>query len=310
MTTLIQDAIKTMGAPEKLADQTGASGDIKTPTSIALSASIKDWWNSSTQLMSADIGAKQGAKYLEAKLRNRKIEYDLYRSILSEEVHIMEPVSDSTTIVEMSTFPLACQMIDVEIAPDLFIHEVYLENNVEPDAEKSDIVIIHGYMAALGYFVKNVEDILKAQPGVRLHVIDLPGFGNSSRPPFPRELLASLPSLAEQISQILQVENWFIDKIEAWRLKRNISAFKLIGHSMGAYLSSCYLMKYNNQEDGSKLVSEFIVASPMGTESIYVSLINDKKYQYNHHQKGGDPLKELVTSQRDNLVEVQANEDL
>ena len=309
MTTLIQDAIKTMGAPEKLADQTGASGDIKTPTSIALSASIKDWWNSSTQLMSADIGAKQGAKYLEAKLRNRKIEYDLYRSILSEEVHIMEPVSDSTTIVEMSTFPLACQMIDVEIAPDLFIHGVYLEN-VEPDAEKSDIVIIHGYMAALGYFVKNVEDILKAQPGVRLHVIDLPGFGNSSRPPFPRELLASLPSLEEQISQILQVENWFIDKIEAWRLKRNISAFKLIGHSMGAYLSSCYLMKYNNQEDGSKLVSEFIVASPMGTESSYVSLINDKKYQYNHHQKGGDPLKELVTSQRDNLVEVQANEDL
>lgn len=277
-----------------------------------MTASIKDWWYSSNHMTSADSKAKSGAKYLDACKHNREIEYDLYRSILSDDIHIVKPDSGVLLAFDLSSYPLACQMIDVPVESDVIIHEVYLENNTkgsEP-ADAIDIVIIHGYMAALGYFVKNIEAILKAKLGVRLHVIDMPGFGNSSRPPFPPELLKACLSVEDQIAQLLQVEAWFIDKIEAWRLKRNISAFKLIGHSMGAYLSSCYLMKYNDQTDGSKLVSEFVVASPMGTESSQVSLINDKKYQYNHHREGIDPLREFVTSQQDNGVQVQANEEL
>lgn len=307
MASLIQDTIKTMGAPLGQSGNSPVPGGSDAPTSIALSASFRDWWNSSKQLMRADDGFLT-TECAEAKMKNRQIEYELYHSIISEDVHIVDPSRPPDE--DLSGYAYTCQLLDTQLDNGLNIHEICLENNLEKDSIRTEVVIIHGYMAALGYFVKNVEAILKARPGMRLHVIDLPGFGNSSRPHFPPDLLISLPSVEEQIAQVLEVENWFIDKIEAWRLKRNISRFKLIGHSMGAYLSSCYLMKYNDQKDGSKLVSEFIVASPMGTESSYVSLINDKKYQYNHHQIGGDPLRELVTLQRDHQIEVEANEDL
>lgn len=120
-------------------------------------------------------------------------------------------------------------------------------------------------------------------------MIDLPGFGNSARPKFPRQFLTKPTKKRQQIEQILEIENWFIDKIENWRLIRNIANFKLIAHSMGAYLSCCYVMKYNNQGD-TKIVSDLILVSPMGTESNEHSLINDERYNINLHY-ASDPLR-------------------
>ncbi|KAK6457259.1 Alpha/Beta hydrolase protein [Scheffersomyces xylosifermentans] len=238
---------------------------------------------------------------LQARHKNRMIEYELFRTILSDDIVIKKPKSEDLKDEvdeedeQYQNHLLKGELLDVIVDEEVTIHEFYLENNTDSAAPETHIVIIHGYMAAMGYFIKNVEPLLKSMPGIRLHLIDLPGFGNSSRPMFPPEFLLEPETKQEKIAQIIEIENWFIDKIEGWREKREINHFKLIGHSMGAYLSSCYLMKYNKEkEDGTKFVEEFLAVSPMGTESSSQSLINDKKYQFNFHETGGDPFHELV----------------
>ncbi|KAK6205151.1 Alpha/Beta hydrolase protein [Scheffersomyces amazonensis] len=246
-------------------------------------------------------------------LKNRIIEYELFRAILSNDVYVLHPnLSASDREQEWNSHPIVAKFLDTTVNTNrlygnFVIHELYLENNTDKSVPETHIVIIHGFMAALGYFLKNVEALIKSKPGVRLHVIDLPGFGNSSRPQFPTEFLNEPPTTHAKINQIIDVENWFIDQIENWRIKRNIPSFKLIGHSMGAYLSSCYLMKYNNGLTNN-IVEEFIVVSPMGTESSSNSLISDKKYEFNTHEAAGDPFQELDVFHSNSAIEELWNE--
>lgn len=283
----------------------------RSPTSISLTKSLTDWWSFPKYLKNdsdASPSPTRHDEFAQAKLRNRLIEYELFRAILSDDVYILPPGVGEAEIPEDAK--ITGRFLDIDIGGGNIIHEFFLENSEGGASDEVvDIVLIHGYMAALGYFVKNFEDIVKAKPGVRLHAIDLPGFGNSSRPRFPTEFLVKPLSKQEEIKQILDIEDWFISKIEKWRIQRKLRNFKLIGHSMGGYLSSCYLMKYNNQycdqdDDNSKIVSEFIVVSPMGTESNYISLINNK---LDFHD-GSDPLKDLITLQENDGVVINDEE--
>lgn len=275
MASLVKDSIEVMGDKS---DSVGADGEI---TSIGLSQSIKDWWTTSSALIKP---TERNENYKQARLKNLMIEYDLYKAILSDDIKINKPGLCEYTEGIVGSFK------DTDLDDGNFIHEFLLENHTGVLDEV--IVIVHGYMAASGYFVKNFEELIKAKPGLKIHVIDLPGFGNSSRPKFPSELLRTYDDKYNQINQVLMTENWFIDKIEEWRIANSIDKFKLIGHSMGSYLSCSYLMKYNLNQ-----VTEFIAVSPMGTESSYVSLINDKHLQVNHHDVGGTPLHELLQTQ-------------
>ncbi|KAG2733073.1 hypothetical protein G9P44_004063 [Scheffersomyces stipitis] len=321
MTSLIKDAISTMGQPESTkprsmsaSESTSASSSMEI-NSIPLSMSFRDWWSSCSQLMRHSTSCSQMSEAVrKARFKNTVIEYDLFRAILSDDIYIEEPVEEKNAEEKgrqpenevqdeephTRNVPLYAELLDIEIDEDVSIHELYLVNNTDPSVTETHLVIIHGYMAALGYFVKNVEPLLKSQPGLRLHVIDLPGFGNSSRPTFPKEFLTEPKTKAEKIKQIVDIENWFIDKLECWRKKRGIKKFKLVGHSMGAYLSCCYLMKYNKASD--KVVDEFIAVSPMGTESSYNSLLNNKKHQKNYHGDEIDPFREIVDFDEEDVV--------
>jgi len=331
MASLIRDSIKTMGDPNGPVNGGVDSNDSKvscapTISSIPVLESVKDWWSSSSQLMDATSEVETEVMR-KAKLRNREIEYQLYRAVLSDDIYLYEvkdnedieniententedienneDTGDNETPMEgitpttpspLKNHKLTGQLLDIPIE-DGFIHEFYLENNELNTASLPELhlVIIHGYMAALGYFLKNIEPLLRSRPGIRLHILDMPGFGNSSRPQFPRELLTEPQQIPDKIKQILAIENWFIDRLETWRKARHLRNFKIIAHSMGGYLSSCYIMKYNNQyAPGPNIVDQIMLVSPMGTESSTTSLINDKKFQFNHHQAGGDPFEEL-----------------
>jgi cardiolipin-specific phospholipase len=275
-----------------------ARNHTKEATSISWSQSIKDWWRSSSKLQrpyNSQIDLTQDL------LKNRIIEYELFRKVLSQDILLVSPQSGEQDIANCQFLG---KFIDTKINDLIVIHEFCLQANPPNDGQEQHLVIIHGYMAALGYFVTNLEPLIKQNRNLIIHVIDLPGFGNSSRPKFPNHLLVNHDDKLLQINQIIEIENWFIDNIEKWRKLRNINHFKLIGHSMGAYLSCCYLLKYNTRENGNP-VDHVMLVSPMGTESSSVSLINHQNLQFNHHGIINDPLKEFPLIDDERLQDLQ-----
>ena len=121
------------------------------------------------------------------------------------------------------------------------------------DKDKPTIVFIHGWMAwAMAYITlfKYLEN--------HFHVlaIDLLGFGTSSRPEF-------LAANREQ------AEEFFIQVIEKWRIKMDISGFYMVGHSLGSYIISKYCLRY------SQHVKKIALWSPLGVEPMTK---NPRKY--------------------------------
>ncbi|CAI5758027.1 unnamed protein product [Candida verbasci] len=300
MASLVSDSTKTMGSPTESISKTNQNDTKKSShqvNSITYFKSFKDWWDSPRQLIIDTKTDNSVEKFKQSTHNNKLIEYDLFKSILNEDIYIIPPGQ-----THESKSNKIGQLLDIELDDGTVIHEFYLQNRQKLESE-IHIVIIHGYMAALGYFIKNIEELLL--PGVHLHLIDLPGFGNSMRPKFPKEFLDEPESTQDKIRQISNIENWFIDRIENWRIIRKLERFKLIAHSMGAYLSCCYLMKYNKGKD---IVKEFVIVSPMGTESSESSLITHPKYQ-NFHEKI-DPFEELHFEEEEEGEDVYINEEL
>ncbi|KAG7699390.1 hypothetical protein KL951_001107 [Ogataea haglerorum] len=147
-----------------------------------------------------------------------------------------------------------------------YIHELLVENTEKIDGnEPLDIVLVHGYGAALGFFYANFDGLTKL-PGTRLHAIDLPGFGLSSRPPFP-------DLKGDTADDVMKSEDFFIDAIEKWRIAKGLGQFILIGHSLGGYLSCCYYMKY-----GKGIVTKMVLVSPVGIERSELSFYVTKEH--------------------------------
>lgn len=126
------------------------------------------------------------------------------------------------------------------------------EFSVERVGETADqnLVLLHGYGAGLGFFYKNFEALSRAR-GWQLYALDLLGMGRSSRPPF------RLKS-KQRAEQITEAEDWFIDSLEEWRVKKKIDRFTLLGHSLGGYLAVAYALKYPGR------LNKLILASPVG----------------------------------------------
>jgi len=126
------------------------------------------------------------------------------------------------------------------------------EFSVERAGEEADqnLVILHGYGAGLGFFYKNFEPLSRAK-GWQLYALDMLGMGRSSRPPF------KLKSKTRE-QQISEAEDWFIDSLEEWRVKKKIDKMTLVGHSMGGYMAVCYALKYPGR------LNKLILASPVG----------------------------------------------
>ncbi|KAE8550814.1 hypothetical protein EYB25_007044 [Talaromyces marneffei] len=126
------------------------------------------------------------------------------------------------------------------------------EFSVERIGEETDqnLVMLHGYGAGLGFFYRNFEPLSRAK-GWHLYALDLLGMGRSTRPPF--KIKAS-----DRQEAITEAENWFIDALEEWRIKRKIERFTLMGHSMGGYIAAAYALKYPGR------LNKLILVSPVG----------------------------------------------
>ncbi|KAL1985605.1 hypothetical protein VTN96DRAFT_7585 [Rasamsonia emersonii] len=126
------------------------------------------------------------------------------------------------------------------------------EFSVERVGEKTEhnLVILHGYGIGLGMFYKNFEPLSRAK-GWRLYALDMLGMGRSTRPPFKIKA-------KDRLEAVKEAEDWFIDALEEWRVKRKIERFTLMGHSLGGYMAVAYALKYPGH------LNKLILASPVG----------------------------------------------
>ncbi|ODM23910.1 hypothetical protein SI65_01500 [Aspergillus cristatus] len=126
------------------------------------------------------------------------------------------------------------------------------EFSVERLGEEADqhLVMLHGYGAGLGFFYKNFEPLSRLK-GWQLHALDMLGMGRSTRPPFRIKA-------KKREDAIKEAEDWFVDALEEWRIKRKIDRFTLLGHSLGGYMAVAYALKYPGR------LNKLILASPVG----------------------------------------------
>ena len=107
-----------------------------------------------------------------------------------------------------------------------------------------------GYGAGLGFFYKNFEGLSRVK-GWKVYALDLLGMGRSSRPPFKVHA-------KDRQGSITEAEDWFIDALEEWRVKKKIERFTLLGHSLGGYMAVAYALKYPGR------LNKLVLASPVG----------------------------------------------
>lgn len=125
------------------------------------------------------------------------------------------------------------------------------------DAAASDdeekVVLLHGYGAGTGFFFQNIS-ALASRPNSRLYALDWLGMGRSSRPSF------SVPSeaLKDDLTRVQKAESFFVDSLEEWRKRAGIEKMKLVGHSLGGYLSVAYTLRHPTR------VSQLVLVSPAG----------------------------------------------
>ena len=115
---------------------------------------------------------------------------------------------------------------------------------------EENLVMLHGYGAGLGFFYNNFEGLSRAK-GWKLWALDLLGMGRSSRPAFKIHA-------KDQQGKIGEVENWFIDALEEWRVQKKLDKITLLGHSLGGYMAVAYALKYPGH------LNKLILASPVG----------------------------------------------
>ncbi|KAL8952830.1 MAG: hypothetical protein Q9222_001265 [Ikaeria aurantiellina] len=118
------------------------------------------------------------------------------------------------------------------------------------ESKDNSLVMLHGYGAGLGFFYRNFEGLSRV-PGWTVYALDLLGMGRSSRPPFRVHAKDRQKSISE-------AEDWFVDALEEWRVKRKIDRFTLLGHSLGGYMAVAYALKYPGH------LNKLILASPVG----------------------------------------------
>ena len=93
------------------------------------------------------------------------------------------------------------------------------------------LVMVHGFGCGLGCFYKNFDSLHSNR---RLFAFDVLGFARSSRTNF-------VGTDSESI------EEEFIDSFEKWRQALGLNKMVLLGHSLGAFMSCAYAMKYPNR---------------------------------------------------------------
>lgn len=132
----------------------------------------------------------------------------------------------------------------------------YLSTCSAGPVDAPPLVVAHGWGAGLGLFGRNID---AAAQSYRVHLVDWPGCGGSSRPPLP-------PPSADVDANVRGAVDYFVEPLAAWARIMTADAaepgfkgpFRLAGHSQGGYLAAAYARRYPAD------VSHLLLLSPAG----------------------------------------------
>lgn len=111
------------------------------------------------------------------------------------------------------------------------------------DKSNPALLLLHGWGGGGVFFSKNIDQLSRH---FRVYLIDWPGFGASSRPPYDRHW------------DVTTAESFFIDSLHEWIIANNLDLVHITAHSLGAYLATAFTLKYPS------VVNSLILASPVG----------------------------------------------
>jgi cardiolipin-specific phospholipase len=195
----------------------------------AFLSSVKSWWS---------VGEKQAAISEERLLRRLPF-------FSSEALS-----TDSNPVVATST------RVDLD-APKHYINTVSITPTNPPSGSvtPNPTVLLHGYGAGLGFYYRNLPALANwvARRSGSLYAIDWLGMGRSARVPF--SIRARRDDIANRVHE---AESFFVESLEEWRSKMGLQKMTLIGHSLGAYFSVVYALRYPDR------VGRLILLSPAG----------------------------------------------
>lgn len=134
------------------------------------------------------------------------------------------------------------KVIKTDVGNGNYINEFMIYPKDADMSKLNHFVLIHGYGAGLGFYLKNF-DAISSSKNWCIHALDLLGYGCSSRPHFDD----SIP-----------LQTYFVDSLETWRQKTGVDSMLMCSHSLGAYMSLLYTLKYPNH------VKKMLCISPAG----------------------------------------------
>ncbi|KAJ3762925.1 alpha/beta-hydrolase [Lentinula raphanica] len=209
--------------------------------------SAKQWWAA---------GDKQSAISEERLLRrlpffrSQKPTSPLSESELSD----VGPVIAYSSRIELSKPKHYINTLSM-ISTSLFQSQFSSSESPSASSSPTPAVMLHGYGAGLGFYFRNLLPMAQwaSRHNTAVYALDWLGMGRSSRPPFHVKAHKK-----DVDARVTEAESFFIDSLEDWRQKMHLEKMTLIGHSLGAYFSVVYALKFPQR------VERLILLSPAG----------------------------------------------
>ncbi|KAF8974625.1 Alpha/Beta hydrolase protein [Flammula alnicola] len=194
----------------------------------AFTASLRSWWH---------VGEKESAIAEERLLRR----LPFFRSS-TQTAEPSEPVIATSSRVHLSK-------------RNHYLNMLAIKSTSPSPTAPPPAVVLHGYGAGLGFFFHNFPPLANwaARRGTSVFALDWLGMGRSARVPF------TVKAKRDDVpARVAEAESFFIDSLEEWRSKMKLPKMTLVGHSLGAYFSVAYALKYPDR------VHRLILLSPAG----------------------------------------------